>query len=65
MLGDHSIDRPRQIWALPEGGVMLLARFLKTGYGSEITDGVPEYSVFIKIDKNGKAQTSQKWTGMP
>lgn len=60
MLGDHSIDRPRQIWALPDGGVLLLARFLKTGYGSEITDGVPEYSVFIKIDKNGKVQSSKK-----
>lgn len=60
MLGDYSMDRPRQIWALPNGGVMLLARFMKTGYGSEITDGVPEYSVFIKIDKNGKVQSSQK-----
>ena len=60
MLGDHSIDRPRQIWALPEGGVMLLARFLKTGYGSEITDGVPEYSVFIKIDKKWKSANFPK-----
>ncbi len=60
MLGDHSIDRPRQVWALPDGGVLLMARFLKTGYGSEVTDGVPEYSVFIKIDKNGKAQSSKK-----
>ena len=60
MLGDYSEDRPRQIWALPGGGVMLLARFMKTGYGSEITDGVPEYSVFIKIDKNGKVQSSKK-----
>lgn len=60
MLGDHSIDRPRQIWTLPGGGVLLLARFMKTGYGSEVTDGVPEYSVFIKIDKNGKVQSSKK-----
>lgn len=60
MLGDYSTDRPRQIWALPGGGVLLLARFMKTGYGSEITDGVPEYSVFIKIDKNGKVQSSKK-----
>ena len=60
MLGDHNIDRPRQIWALPNGEVMLLARFLKTGYSSEITDGIPEYSVFIKIDKNGKVQFSKK-----
>lgn len=60
MIGDHSIDRPRQIWALPGGGVLLLARFMKIGYGSEVTDGVPEYSVFIKIDKNGQAQSSKK-----
>ncbi|MDD4477254.1 MAG: hypothetical protein PHY40_03830, partial [Patescibacteria group bacterium] len=60
MLGDHSTDRPRQIWALPGGGVLLLARFMKTGYGSEVTDGVPVYSVFIKIDKNGKTQFSKK-----
>lgn len=60
MLGDYNVDRPRQIWALPGGDVMLLARFSKTGYSSEISDGVPEYSVFIKIDKNGKVQSAKK-----
>lgn len=60
MIGDHSIDRPRQIWALPGGGVLLLSRFLQTGFGSEVTDGVPKYSVFTKIDKNGKVQFSKK-----
>jgi len=62
MLGDYSIDRPQKIWALPGGGVMLLARFMKTGYGDDVadTDVVPKYSVLIKIDKNGKVQSSKK-----
>lgn len=60
MLGDHSIDRPRQIWPLPGGGALLLASFMQTGYGSEITDGAPLYSVFVKLDKNGKVVFSKK-----
>lgn len=62
LLGDYSLDRPRKIWALPDGGVMMLGRFLKTGYGNDIADldAVPSYSVLIKIDKNGKVQSSKK-----
>ena len=62
MLGDYSIDRPRKIWALPNGAVMLLARFLESGHGSQVADTstVPTYSVLIKIDKNGKVLLSKK-----
>lgn len=62
MLGDYSIDRPRKIWALPGGGVLLLARFMKTGYGTDVadTDAVPKYSALIEIDKNGKVQSAKK-----
>lgn len=62
MLGDYSIDRPRKLWALPGGGVLLLARFMKTGYGTDVADtaAVPTYSVLIEIDKNGKVQSSKK-----
>ncbi len=62
MLGDYSIDRPKKMWATPGGGVMIFARFMKTGYGDDVadTDAVPKYSVLIKIDKNGKVQSSKK-----
>jgi hypothetical protein len=62
MLGDYSIDRPQKIWALSDGGVLLLARFMQTGYGTDVgdTDAVPKYSVLIKIDKNGKVQFAKK-----
>ena len=51
MLGDYSEDRPEKIWALPNGEVMILGRFLKTGYGNNIADSdtVPRYSAFIKM----------------
>ena len=62
MLGDYSEDRPEKIWALPNGEVMILGRFLKTGYGNNIADSdtVPRYSAFIKIDKNGKILSTKK-----
>ncbi len=62
MLGDYSIDRPQKMWAMPGGGVLLLARFMKTGYGNDVADTsvVPKYSVLIGIDKNGKVQSSKK-----
>ncbi|HUT21962.1 MAG TPA: hypothetical protein VMX18_00975 [Candidatus Bipolaricaulota bacterium] len=62
MLGDYSVDRPQKIWALPDGGVMLLARFAQTGYGNDVADisAVPKYSVLIKIDKDGKALYAKK-----
>ncbi len=62
LLGDYSIDRPLKMWALSDGGVILLARFMKTGYGNNIadTDAVPKYIVLIKMDKNGKVQSSKK-----
>ncbi|MFA6170970.1 MAG: hypothetical protein WCW77_02765 [Patescibacteria group bacterium] len=63
MLGNHSQDRPRKMWALPDGGVMILGRFLKTGYGNGDgdTDTIPRYSALIKVDKNGKVQTAKKF----
>jgi len=62
MLGDYSLDRPQKIWALPDGGILLLARFMKTGHGNDVadTEAVPKHSVLIKIDKNGKVQSSKK-----
>ncbi|MDP1759970.1 MAG: hypothetical protein Q8L01_00665 [Candidatus Woesebacteria bacterium] len=61
MLGDYSTDRPHKIWALPDGGVLLLARFMETGHGDVAdTDAVPNYSVLLKIDKNGKVQSAKK-----
>ncbi len=62
MIGDYSIDRPQKMWALSDGGVLLLARFMKTGYGDDVadTDAVPKHSVLIKIDKNGKVQSYKK-----
>lgn len=65
MLGDYGLDRPQRIWALPGGGIMILGKFSKIGYGSDIADSdtVPKYSAFIKIDKNGKVQlvTKMAW----
>ena len=62
LLGDYSIDRPQKIWALPNGSILLLARFMETGHGDDVadTEAVPKYSVLIQIDKNGKTQISKK-----
>ncbi len=62
MLGDQSIDRPQKMWALPDGGVLLLARVMEAGHGSEVADtsAVPTFSVLIKLDKNGKVLSSKK-----
>ncbi|MFA6099322.1 MAG: hypothetical protein WC750_00400 [Patescibacteria group bacterium] len=62
MLGDYSIDRPQRMWALPDGGVLLLARFMETGHGNDVADTstVTTYSVLIRIDKNGKVISSKK-----
>lgn len=61
MIGDWSIDRPQKIWATPDGGVLLLGLFMKTGYGPEAdTEAVPKYSVLGKIDKDGKVQWTKK-----
>lgn len=63
MLGDYSVDRPRKLWALPDGGVLLLARFLETGHGSDPADlsAITTYSVLIKVDKNGKVLATKKF----
>ncbi|MDD5726611.1 MAG: hypothetical protein PHC53_04395 [Patescibacteria group bacterium] len=61
MIGDWSIDRPQKIWATPDGGVFLLGKFMKTGYGSEAdTEAAPKYSIMAKVDKNGKVQWTKK-----
>ncbi|MDD2807959.1 MAG: hypothetical protein PHW95_05595 [Patescibacteria group bacterium] len=62
MLGDNSEDRPQKLWALPDGGVLILGRFFQTGYGQEVADSeaVAKYGVFIKVDKNGKVVFSKK-----
>ncbi|MDP1629516.1 MAG: peptidoglycan-binding protein, partial [bacterium] len=62
MLGDYSTDQPQKLWALPDGGVMLLARFMQTGYGNDVADtsALPKHSVLVKIDKNGQVQMSKK-----
>ena len=62
MLGDHGTDQPQKLWALPDGGVMLLARFTQIGYGNNISDAsvLPKYSTLIKIDKNGQVLMSKK-----
>ena len=62
MLGDYSTDQPQKLWPLPDGGVMLLARFMQTGYGNDIADtsALPKHSVLVKIDKNGQVQISKK-----
>lgn len=62
LVGDYSMDFPQKLWASSDGGVILLAKFKKTGYGQEIADfgAVPDSSVLIKFDKNGKTQWSKK-----
>jgi len=62
MVGDYSMDFPQKLWAAPDGGVILLAKLKKTGQTQEIADfdAVPEYSVVIKFDGNGKVQWSKK-----
>lgn len=62
MLGDYSTDQPQKLWALPDGGVMLLARFTPTGYGNDVADtsALSKYSVLVKIDKNGQVLMSKK-----
>ncbi len=62
LLGDYSLDRPQKLWATSDGGVILLGRFFKTGYGDDVADqeAVPKYSVIIKIDKNGRVILSKK-----
>ncbi|MFA5129290.1 MAG: hypothetical protein WC477_00030 [Patescibacteria group bacterium] len=62
MLGNFSKDRPQKMWALPDGGVMVLGRFLQTGYGDNVADldTVPRYSALIQIDKNGKVVFTKK-----
>jgi len=66
MIGDYSMDFPQKLWAVSDGGVLLLAKLKKTGYGDDIADfaAVPDESVAIKFDKNGKVQWSKKmnWT---
>ena len=62
MLGDYSIDLVQEMWPTSEGGVILLARFLETGYGNDIADidAIPRDSVLMKIDKNGKILWTKK-----
>jgi hypothetical protein len=62
VLGNHSEDRPRKLWALPDGGVMVLGRFFQTGFGDDVADSeaVPKYSALIRIDKNGKVVFMKK-----
>ena len=62
MLGDYSVDRPRKLWVLPDGGVMLWAQIKETGHGTDVADlsAVPDFSLLIRIDKNGKVQSSKK-----
>lgn len=62
MLGDYSIDLAQKMWPTSDGGVILLARFMETGYGNDIADiaAVPKFSVLMKIDKNGKVLWSKK-----
>ncbi|MDP1709403.1 MAG: hypothetical protein Q8L21_00765 [Candidatus Komeilibacteria bacterium] len=65
LVGDYSMDFPQKLWATSDGGVLLLAK-LKQIVGisqdQEIGDSgaVPDYSVVIKFDKNGKTQWSKK-----
>lgn len=61
MVGDYSMDFPQKLWATSDGGVILLAKFKKTGFGWEIADfdAVPGYSAVIKFDKSGKVAWSK------
>lgn len=65
MVGDYSMDFPQKLWATPDGGVLLLAKFKQIvgiKRDQEIADSgaVSDYSVVIKFDKNGKTQWSKK-----
>ena len=65
MVGDYSMDFPQKLWATSDGGVILLAKLKQIvgiSQGQEIGDSgaVPDYSVVIKFDKNGKTQWSKK-----
>jgi len=62
MLGDYSIDWVQDMWPTSDAGVILLARFMETGYGNDIADidAVPKYSVLMIIDKNGKVLWTKK-----
>ncbi|MHB8831337.1 MAG: hypothetical protein ACYC44_04475 [Patescibacteria group bacterium] len=63
MIGDWSIDRPQKMWAMPDGGVLLLGKFMKIGYGPEAdTEAVPKYSIMSKIDKGGKVLWTKKFS---
>lgn len=63
MVGDYSMDFPQKLWATADGGVLLLATLkMMTGSNAEVADvdAVPDYSVVIKIDGNGKVLWSKK-----
>lgn len=62
MFGDYSTDQPQKLWALPDGGVMVLSRFMQTGFGNNVADtgALPKHSVLTKIDKEGQIQISKK-----
>jgi len=62
LLGDYSIDWVQKMWPTSDAGVILLARFMQTGYGDDIADldAVPKFSGLIKINKNGVVQWSKK-----
>lgn len=62
MIGDYSLDLPQKAWALPDGGVIILARFMETGHGTDIADisAVPKNSVLTTIDKNGVVRSVKK-----
>ncbi|MDO8468217.1 MAG: hypothetical protein Q7S29_00465 [Candidatus Peribacter sp.] len=66
MVGDYSMDFPQKLWATSDGGVILLAKFKKTGFGEDVADfdAVPDYSAVIKFAADGKVQWSKKmnWT---
>lgn len=62
MIGDYSTDWIQKMWPASDGGVILLARIMQTGYGNDIADieAIPKYSVLIKINKNGTVQWTKK-----
>jgi hypothetical protein len=62
LIGDDSLDLPRKVWPLPDGGVTILARFLETGHGTDIADlsAVPAHSVLIVMDRNGAVRSVKK-----
>ncbi|MFA6446776.1 MAG: hypothetical protein WCW31_00780 [Patescibacteria group bacterium] len=62
MVGDYSTDKMQKLWALPNGGVLLVAQFMHTGHGNDIADTstITKNSVFIQFDKNGKVLMTKK-----